>query len=225
MKKICIPLFFIVSSFFLYAQDHVIHGVVHTLDRIPLIGAEIKVKSTKQSVFTDSLGNFTAFCNSEDKLKVVAKGFYNQNVKITGSTKVVAVNLKLKPGEKQREYAIGYGYVSGEDLTNAVAGLNTDNTTFSKYSDIYDLIRGQLAGVQINNGEIIIRGDRSFQGSSAALIVVDGVIWDSEALRTLSPIQVKSIDAIKDGSAAVYGSRGANGVILIETIKGGEEIK
>ena len=94
-----------------------------------------------------------------------------------------------------------------------------------KYSDIYDLIRDQVAGAQIKNGEIIIRGDRSFQGSSAALIVVDGVIWDSEALRTLSPIQVKSIDAIKDGSAAVYGSRGANGVILIETIKGGEEIK
>ncbi len=225
MKKICILLTFIFVSMFLHAQDHVIHGVVHTLDKIPLIGAEIKVKSTKQSVFTDSLGNFTAFCNSEDKLKVVAKGFYNQNVKIAGSTKVVAVNLNLKPGEKQREYAIGYGYVSEEDRTNALAGVNTDYTSFSKYSDIYDLIRGQLAGVQIKNGEIIIRGDRSFQGSSAALIVVDGVIWDSETLRTLSPIQVKSIDAIKDGAAAVYGSRGANGVILIETLKGGEEIK
>ncbi len=102
--------------------------------------------------------------------------------------------------------------------------VNTTNALFTKYSDIYDLIRGQLAGAQVTNGEIIFRGDKSFQGSSAALIVVDGVIWDSETLSTLSPIQVKSIDAIKDGGSAVYGSRGANGVILIETIKGGEEI-
>ncbi|MEN8229292.1 MAG: carboxypeptidase-like regulatory domain-containing protein [Bacteroidota bacterium] len=225
MKKIGIFLAFVIFSNLLNAQDHIIHGIVHTFDKIPLIGAEIKVKSTKQSVFTDSLGNFVVLCNSEDKLRVMARGFYTQNVKIDGSTKVVAVNLNLKPGDKQREYAIGYGYVSGEDLTNAVAGLNTTDASFLKYSDIYSLIRDQVDGVQIKNGEIIIRGDRSFQGSSAALIVVDGIIWDSETLSTLSPIQVKSIDAIKDGGAAVYGSRGANGVILIETIKGGEEVK
>ena len=225
MKKIGIGLIFIFASTWLFAQDHIIQGVVHTLDEIPLIGAEVKVKSTGQSVLTDSLGNFVILCNSEDKLKVFARGFYPQNVKITENIKFAAVNLKLKPGEKQRQYAIGYGYVSGEDLTNAVSGLNTTDATFSKYSDIYDLIRGQIAGVQITNGEIIIRGNRSFQGSSAALVVVDGVIWDSESLRTLSPIQIKRIDAIKDGGAAVYGSRGANGVILIETIKGGEEIK
>lgn len=225
MKKTGIIFLFIFISNWLNAQDHIIQGVVHTFDRIPLIGAEIKVKSTKQSVLTDSLGNFVIYCNSEDKLKVRAKGFYNQNVKVNKNIKVVAVNLKLKPGEKQQEYAIGYGYVSAEDLTNAVTGVNTTDASFLKYSDIYHLIRDQVAGVQIKNGEIIIRGDRSFQGSSAALIVVDGVIWDSETLRTLSPIQVKSITAIKDGGAAIYGSRGANGVILIETLMGGEEIR
>ena len=225
MKKIGVILCFIFVSYFLYSQDHMIHGVVHTFETIPLIGAEIKVKSTKQSVLTDSTGKFVAFCNPEDKLKIVARGFYTQNVKITGNTKLVAVNLQLKPSEKQREYAIGYGYVSGEALTNAVSGVNTTNATFLKYSNIYDLIRGELAGVQVENGEIIIRGDRSFQGSSAALIVVDNVIWDAESLRTLSPIHVKSIVAIKDGASAVYGSRGANGVIIIETLKGGEEIK
>jgi TonB-dependent SusC/RagA subfamily outer membrane receptor len=222
MKKIGLILPIILFSFVLHAQEHVIHGVVHTLDEIPLIGAEIKVKSTKQSFFSDSLGNFVALCNPEDKMKILAKGFYTQNVKIAENIKIVAVNLKLKPGEKQREHAIGYGYVSGEDLTSAVAGTNTTNATFSKYSDIYSLIRDQVAGVQIKNGEVIIRGDRSFQGSSAALIVVDGVIWNSENLSTLAPIEVKSIDAIKDGGASVYGSRGANGVILIETKKGGE---
>jgi len=225
MKKIGIPLFFIFVSNLLYAQDHIIQGVVHTFDRIPLIGAEIKVKSTKQSVLTDTLGNFVIFCNSEDKLKVMARGFYNQNVKISRNTKLVAVNLKSKPGEKQREYAIGYGYVSDEDRTSAVSGINTNDATYLKYSNMFDLIRDQFAGVQITNGEIIIRGTSSFKSSSAALIVVDGVITDGEYLNTLSPIQVKSISVIKDGTSAVYGSRGANGVILIETRKGGDEIK
>lgn len=225
MKKIGILFFFIFVSNLLYAQDHIIQGVVHTFDRIPLIGAEIKVKSTKQSVLTDSLGNFVVFCNSEDKLKVMARGFYNQNVKISRNTKLVAVNLKSKPGEKQREYAIGYGYVSDEDRTSAVSGINTNDATYLKYSNMFDLIRDQFAGVQITNGEIIIRGTSSFKSSSAALIVVDDVIVDVEFLNTLSPIQVKSINVIKDGSAAVYGSRGANGVILIETRKGGDEIK
>ena len=226
MKRICIILFFIYVSDLLFAQDHIIQGVVHTLDRIPLIGAEIKVKSTKQSFLTDSLGTFVISCNSEDKLKVMARGFYTQNVKVNKDIKLVAVNLKFKPGEKQQEYDIGYGYVSDKDKTSAVAGFNMNKNTYSKYRDMYDLIRGQLPGVQVTNGEIIIRGgSNSFQGSSAALIVVDGVISESDILNTIKPIQVKSINVIKDGSSAIYGSRGANGVIIIETLKGGDEIK
>jgi len=226
MRRISIILFLIYISNLLVAQDHTIQGVVHTLDRIPLIGAEIKVKSTKQSVLTDSLGTFVISCNSKDKLIVMAKGFYTQNVKVTKDIKLVAVNLKLKPGDKMQEYAIGYGYVSEQDKTSAVAGFNTNDATFMKYSNMYDLIRGQLAGVQVMNGEIIIRGgNNSFQGNSAALIVVDGIISDYEILNTLSPIQVKSINVIKDGSSAIYGSRGANGVVIIETRKGGDEIK
>jgi TonB-dependent SusC/RagA subfamily outer membrane receptor len=226
MKRISIFLFCIFVSSLLLAQDHIIRGVVHTLEKIPLIGAKIKVKSTKQSVLTDTLGTFVVSCNSADKLKVMARGFYTQNVKVSKEIKMIAVNLNLKPGSNSQKYAIGYGYISEKDKSSAVTGFNTNKSTFSKYSDMYDLIRGQLAGVQVTNGEIIIRGgSNSFYGSSAALIVVDGVISDSDILNTIKPIQVKSINVIKDGSSAVYGSRGANGVILIETLKGGDELK
>ena len=225
MKKTGIILFLVFVSNLNYAQEHFVQGVVHVFENVPLIGAEIKVKSTKQSVKTDSSGHFIVSCYSEDKLKIKAKGFYWQNVKIDKNTKFVAVNLKLKPGEQNLENAIGYGYISDKDKTTAVSTVNPDHTTYSRYSDIYDLIISQFAGVQITNGEIIIRGPSSFQGSSAALIVVDGVISDSEVLRTISPIDVKSISVIKDGSSAIYGSRGANGVLIIETRKGGDEIK
>lgn len=219
MKKISGLLLMVVfSTFIIQAQDRVIHGVVHTLDSIPLIGVEIKIQSTKQTVLTDSLGNFTAFCNKKDKLKLKANGFYNQNVKIPENVKVVAINMKLKPGEKQRDYAIGYGYVSDQDKTGSVSSLDVKESDYAKYNNVYDIISGM--GAQVRNGEIILRGSRSFQGSSAALIVVDGNIADYEYLKSLSPIEIKRIDILKDAASSVYGSRGANGVVLIETLKG-----
>ena len=196
--------------------------MVTTFDSIPLIGAKIRVKSTKQIVLTDTMGNFSVACNSEDKLKITANGFYNQNVKLTENTKLVAVNLRLKPSEKNREYAIGYGHVTDRDKLNAVASLNNDDIDFSHYSDIYELIRGRFGGVQIIGNEIIIRGVNSLNLSSAALIVVDGVATNSDVLSTIPPVQVKSINIIKDGSAAIYGARGANGVVIIETKRGGD---
>ena len=91
---------------------------------------------------------------------------------------------------------------------------------FSQYRDIYELIQGRFAGVQIIGSDIVIRGINSINSSSAALIVVDGITVDAATLRSIPPIQVKSINVIKDGSAAIYGSRGANGVVIIETRRG-----
>ncbi len=208
----------------LNAQDQMIRGVVTTFDSIAIVGADIQVKSTKEIVKTDTLGRFTVNVNPGDRLKVEAKGFISEKVKLEDNTKLVAVNLKLKPGQKSIEYAIGYGYVKDADKLNAVAQLNNKDMDFSQYSDIYDLIRGRFAGVQVNsNGEIIIRGVNSINLSSAALIVVDGITVDQSMLSSLSPSNLKSINVIKDGSSAIYGARGANGVVLIETKKGGDD--
>ncbi len=222
MKKSGIFLFLILVASLSYAQEHFVQGVVHVFENLPLKGVEVQVKSTKQTVTTDTLGHFIVTCYGKDKLKIRAKGFAGQNVKVDENIKFVAVNLKLKPGEQNLENAIGYGHISDKDKTTAVQTVNPDHSTYARYSDMNDLIISQFAGVQISNGEIIIRGEKSFQGSSAALIVVDGVITDTEYLLTISPIDVKSISMIKDGSSAVYGSRGANGVVIVETKKGGE---
>lgn len=224
-KRMFIPvfvLFFLAFSHFARAQEKVVQGKVTTFDSIPLIGASVKVQSTKQVVQTDSVGYFSVTCKQNDKLKVSAHGFYNQNVKLSGNIRFAAINLKLKPGEKSREIAIGYGYVSDADKLNAVASLTKDDTDFSRYNTIYDLISGRFAGVEVLNGQIIIRGSSSFNSGSAALIVVDGVVTDESTLATLKPIQVRSVNVIKDGSSAIYGSRGANGVVIIETKRGGD---
>lgn len=227
MKKIVFgTVLFFVALLFVgngFAQDRIVHGRVFTFDSIPLVEANVKVKSTKQIVLTDTTGRFSVACNTDDALTVTANGFYNQKVKIPKNVKVVIVNLKLKPGEKSREIAIGYGHVSDRDKLNSVATLNNDDLDFSQYSNMFELIRGRFAGVQIVNGEIIIRGINSINSSNAALIVVDGVPANESILNSIPPVQVKSINVIKDGSSAIYGSRGANGVVLIETKRGGDK--
>jgi len=205
------------------AQDRIIHGIVTTFDSIPLIGAEVEVKSTDQTVMTDTLGRFSVGVENDDKLKIKAEGFYNQRVKLKENTKFAAVNLKLKPGEENREIAIGYGYVTDREKLNAAAMIDNNDFDFSQYSNIYELIKGRFAGVQVQNGEIIIRGPSSINSSNAALVVVDGVPSSNDILSSIPPIQVKSINVIKDGSSAIYGSRGANGVLLIETKRGGDK--
>ncbi|WP_319481867.1 TonB-dependent receptor plug domain-containing protein [uncultured Draconibacterium sp.] len=204
-----------------FAQERLVQGIVTTFDSITIVGAEVMVKSSKEIVKTDSLGQFKVTVNGKEKLKISAKGFISQNVKLDEKTKLVAVNLKLKAGVKAREYAVGYGYVKDGERLNALAQMTNNDVDFSQYANMYDLMRGRFAGVQVqSNGDIIIRGQNSINLSSAALIIVDGVQVDKSVLGTLVPTQVKSINIIKDGSAAIYGARGANGVVLIETKKG-----
>ncbi|MBN2649370.1 MAG: TonB-dependent receptor plug domain-containing protein [Prolixibacteraceae bacterium] len=227
MKTRIFPVFFALFCFVTvnsFAQQRFIQGIVTTFDSITIVGAEVMVKSSKEVVMTDSLGQFKVKVDGKDKLKISAKGFINQNVKLDEKTKLVAVNLKLKAGEKAREYAIGYGYVKDGERLNALAQMTSDDVDFSQYTSMYDLMRGRFAGVQIqSNGDIIIRGINSINLSSAALIVVDGVQVDGSVMSTLVPSQVKSINIIKDGSAAIYGARGANGVVVIETKKGTDD--
>ena len=205
------------------AQERTIQGVVTTFDSIPLIDAEVQNRSTKQTVLTDSVGRFFIQADEADKLKIKARGFFNERAEVEEKTKYMAVNLKMKPGEKNREYAIGYSKVSDRDKLNALAQIDNNDVDFSQYNNIYDLIKGRFAGVQVMNGEIIIRGINSINSSSAALIVVDGVPVDGSVLNSIPPVQVKSINVIKDGSSAIYGSRGANGVVIIETRRGGDD--
>jgi TonB-dependent SusC/RagA subfamily outer membrane receptor len=226
-NRFFIPILFVVSLFIatgLNAQDRSIQGKVTTFENLPLSGVEVQVKSTGQVVKTDTLGRFSVACNNKDKLSFFAHGFNKQNVKLKENTKFVAVNLHLKPGEEGKSLAIGYGHVQDEDKLNAISSLRDDHDNFSKYTDMYELIRGKFSGVQVIGDEVIIRGNNTMGGSNAALIVVDGIEREGSILGILPPHTVKSIDILKDGGSAIYGARGANGVVLIET-KSGEEDK
>jgi len=216
--------FFVFAVLSANSQERVVQGIVTTFDSIPLIGADVQVASTKAVVKTDTLGRFSVQVTVEDKLKVSAKGFSPQKVKLDTKIKMVLINLKLKPTESAREYAIGYGYVKDADKLNAVVQMTNKDMDFSQYTSVLDIIKGRFGGVQVSpSGEIIIRGVNSINMSSAALIVVDGVVVDNSMINNISPTNIKSINIIKDGSAAIYGSRGANGVVVIETRRGNDD--
>lgn len=201
-------------------QERLLRGKVTVFDSIPLSNARVKVKSTKQVVFTDSVGLFSVQIGNTDKLLVQARGFYKQSVKIEEPVKYALVNLTIIPGEKNLDIAIGYGHVKDRDRLFAVSSLHNKNFDFSTYRDIYDAIVGRFPGVTVRGKEILIRGSKTFTGSEAALLVVDGMIVDENTFGAISPNDVENINVLKDGSSAIYGSRGANGVVIVETKRG-----
>jgi len=204
------------------AQERIIYGKVNTLENIAVAKARIMVMSTKQEVLTDSSGLFSIGCNKKDKLKIFAHGFYTEKVKISENNKFVLVNIKLKPGIENRESAIGYGHVSDAERLNAITTIDADDLDFRRYNDMYELIRGQFPGVQIQGNEIIIRNVVTQNSNLGALIVLDGRTIDATTLQSIPPSDVKSINIIKDAGAAMYGVKGANGVVVIETKRGGD---
>ena len=128
------------------------------------------------------------------------------------------VNLELRPDPESRELAIGYGHVKDIDKLDAMSSLNENTMDFSHYSNIHEIIRGRFPGIEIIGDEIKIRSDPSLGITSySALLIVDGVIVDKSMFRSISTSDVASINIIKGTEAAIYGSRGAGGVVIVET--------
>ncbi|MCD6201185.1 MAG: TonB-dependent receptor plug domain-containing protein [Bacteroidales bacterium] len=204
-------------------QTKTIHGMVTTFDSIPLTGVSIRVKSSKKTVYSDSLGHFTTTCLPQDKLQVTANGFIKRNIKIKPKVRYVFVNLKLKPSPGSADIAIGYGIVRDKEKLYAASRLSGNELDFSHYNNIYDVIKSRFPGVHIENGEIIIRGSQSVMSSNAALLVVDGSVVDQGSFASIEPADIASINILKDGGAAIYGVRGSNGVVIVKTKNGSQK--
>jgi TonB-dependent SusC/RagA subfamily outer membrane receptor len=212
----------------LFGQEKTIRGKVTTFDSIPLFGAKVRVKSTREVVLTDSFGLFTVQCQSRDKLKASATGFSSRRIRIRDQVKFVMVNLEIKPGEQNEELAaavaVGYGYVMDRKKLQAISHLNEMDMDFSNFSNIYDIIRSRFPGVLVTgDNDIIIRGAvASETGSNTALLLVDGVETDKTSFGYIPTADIASINILKDASTAVYGIRGANGVVIVVTKRGGD---
>jgi len=222
-RTVISTIFVLNSTILLFGQERIVQGRITTFDSIPVVNASIEVKSSGEVVFSDTLGMFAVTSLPRDKLKVKATGFSNRSIKIKENIKFVLLNLKLKPGPENLELAIGYGHVRDSEKLYAVSSLYDNDMDFSNYDDIYDIIEGSFPGVQVINGEIVIRGGKSsYYGNTGALLVVDGLEVDEGFFSSIPPVDVARISVLKGPAASIYGVKAANGVVIVET-KGGRD--
>ena len=193
----------------------------------PLIGATIKVKGSSTGVVADMDGRFSIQANPSDVLEISYIGYVTQEVTVGNKTRLT-IKLEEEKHNLNEVVVIGYGTQRREAVTGSVANISGSELNQIAATNAAQALQGRVAGVLMTQTsskpgaemQIRIRGQRSLNASNDPLIVLDGIPFMGK-LSDINPGDIKSMDILKDASAtAIYGSRGANGVILITTVKG-----
>ena len=198
--------------------------ITDAANKQPLIGAAVSVEGTTIGTTTDINGKFTLQAPATGVLEIQYLGYVTQKIKINNRTTVNAAlaqdNVKV-----DEVVVIGYGSVAKSDLTGSVSTVKMSEIADAPVSSVDQALQGRVAGADImsTTGEpgastsIRIRGTRSITASNEPLIVVDGVMDGVSDLGDINPADIKSISVLKDASStAIYGARGANGVIVVK---------
>lgn len=217
-----------VSLFSAYAQEKKeIRGIVTDENKEPLIGVSIHELGTSNGTVTDIDGKFTIPASSNAILRFSYIGYTSTDRKVGAQTRLNVI-LEEATSELDEVVVVGYGTVKKRDLTGSVTSINSEKIVQSPALSAAEAIQGKVPGVLISNSSwnpgatpsILIRGTRSIKAGNDPLYVVDGIPI-STAPNLIPPGDIESIEVLKDASAtAIYGSRGANGVIIISTKKG-----
>ena len=208
------------------SQTIKVSGQIVDQDGQPLIGATVKVKNAKLGVVTDFDGNFTIDVASDGVLVVSYVGYKDREIAVRGRASLGQIQLADDTNMLEQVVVVGYGTQKKADLTGSVSIVNADELKRVSNSNISTMLEGKVAGVQITSDgqpgadpSVKIRGLGTF-GSTAPLYVIDGVPMGT-TIRDFSPNDIETIQVLKDASAgAIYGSRAANGVIIITTKSG-----
>ncbi len=222
-KKMGFATFLLLTFFTSFAQKK-IQGSIKDINGIPLSEVTIMEKNASAGgVLSDFDGKFHILVKDQNsKLVFTYLGFFTQEVTISDQS-TIDVILKESTQELTEVVVVGYGTQKKSRVTSAIASIKEVNFTKGAIRDASDLIRGKVAGLTITNGSgdpsaaptILLRGISSLKGSNAPLVLINGV---PGGIDTVAPSEIASIDVLKDASAAaIYGTRGANGVILITT--------
>ena len=227
-----IALLFILLGGPLYAQRKV-SGLVSDSQNAPLIGATVMVKGTQNGTIADVNGAYSLTVKEGDVLQAIFTGYITEEVTVGKSDKI---NFVLREDRKLLDevVVIGYGAAKKSDLTGSVSSVKMNDIKEAPAFSVDNAMQGRVAGAEImsTTGEpgatttIRIRGTRSVEASNEPLIVVDGVVDAIADLNDINPEDIESITVLKDASStAIYGARGANGVILVTTRQGSGSLK
>jgi TonB-linked SusC/RagA family outer membrane protein len=210
----------------IFAQDgYLLSGTVTGADNVPIPGANVIVQNTSRGASTDFDGKFELEVKNGEVLEISSLGFTTKKITITGQNNLTIV-LVEDANQLEEVVVVGYGTVKKSDITGSVSSVDSEELTAYPVLNAEQALQGRTAGVvvQSNNGgepgapiNVKIRGNTSIGANSSPLVVVDGFVGASMPQAD----DIQSMEILKDASAtAIYGSRGANGVILVTTKKG-----
>ena len=212
-----------------FAQTLTVHGTVVDPDGEPIIGGTVLVPGTNKAAATDIDGNYSLTgVPSDGKIEFRYVGYVNVTENVNGRSEI-NVKMNLDSQMLDEVVVVGYGVQKKSDVTGAMTNVSAKELNTRPVSNAFEALQGKAAGVDITTserpgtlGSIYIRGQRSLTAEGGPLYVVDGVpLMSASAIETLNPRDIESIDVLKDASAtAIYGSRGANGVIIVTTRNG-----
>ena len=232
---------------YVFAQNISVTGKVTDSDNLPLPAVSIKVSGSTQGTSTDSNGNFTISVPTNASLVFTYIGFASQTIAVQGRT---TINVRLESDSKMLEGVVVTALGITKDqkvLSYATQQINTDAFAKAKELNVANSLSGRVAGLNITRtasglggtSRVVLRGDRSITGNNQALIVIDGVPMDnsnysagnanggrdgSDGLSSVNPDDIESINVLRGASAtALYGSRAANGALIITTRKGSSQ--
>lgn len=217
----------LISTNLVFAQTEITGVITDMTDNTGLPGVNILVKETTTGTITDIDGNYRITVpNTEATLVLSSVGYVTQEVAVDNRT---TINVPMAPDLQSLEevVVIGYGTVKKKDLTGSVAQIDAEKLAHQSPNSVTDILRANVPGLNVgfNNSpkgvsQLQVRGRNSLNASSSPLIVVDGMIYNGD-LSDINPNDIDKVDVMKDASsAAVYGARGSNGVILITTKRG-----
>lgn len=218
------------SPMLVIGQSVKITGTVSDSDGNTIPGATVVVQGTTNGTATDIDGQFVLNANEGDVLQVSYIGFKTQQIELGVETNINVV-LELDAIGIEEVVAIGYGTVKKADVTSAVSTVKSEDFIKGAVKDAAQLVQGKVAGLTVSlptgnpteGAQIMLRGVSSLNGGTAPLVLIDGIPGN---LETIAPEDIESVDVLKDGSAtAIYGTRGTNGVIIITTKSGANEME
>ncbi|MDB5205098.1 MAG: TonB-dependent receptor plug [Flavisolibacter sp.] len=228
-RSVAITTCLLLFSFLSFAQNTFkVSGKIRDNAGQPLEGVTIQEKGTSNRTLSKNDGSFSLSVASGNAVLVISSVGFNQQEFPVNNNADFNASLAAAANSMEDVVVVGYATVKRKDVTGAVAGINQKDIRSRPVDNALQAMQGKVAGVDITSnerpgqvGSINIRGVRSLKASNSPLFVVDGIPLSSGGIEYLNPNDIESIDVLKDASAtAIFGSRGANGVVIVSTKQG-----
>lgn len=231
MNKFYLCCMLLLVAFKVHAQNRTLNGrIIDAGTNETILGANIGIKGTNTATVTDALGKFSIPIPQGQTVTMVVKfiGYADQTITVSPTDQDITIKLVVQTNALDEVVVVGYGTIKRRDLTGAVASVKSADIVRAPTHNAIEAIQGRAAGVDITRSSgvagagvnIQIRGTRSISNNPSPLYVVDGV-QNGGNINNINPNDIESIDVLQDASStAIYGSQGANGVVIITTKKG-----